>query len=144
MYSSDLTDTQWQRLKGLIEKYGPDPALGGRPREHDLRRVIDGILYVNKTGCQWRLMPTDFPPWETVYGYFRRWTQSGLWKRLWTALRAEVRRRAGRTESPTVAIMDSQSVKTTLKGGSGVTMRARKPRGANDTSRSIPKDGCSP
>jgi len=66
MYTSDLTDAQWEKLNGLIERYGPDPTIGGRPRTHSLRRVVDAILYVNKTGCQWRRLPKDFPPWETV------------------------------------------------------------------------------
>lgn len=143
MYSSDLSDEQWRRLEVLVQQHGPSAKVGGRPRVHDLRRVIDAILYVNKTGCQWRLLPKDFPPWETVYGYFRRWRLSGLWNRLWTALRQQVRQRAGRATEPSVAIVDSQSVKTTLKGGSAASMRARKPRGASGTSRSTHKAGCS-
>lgn len=143
MYSSNLTDEQWRRLELLVQKHGPDPKAGGRPRTHELRRVVDAILYLNKTGCQWRLLPREFPPWETVYGYFRRWKRSGLWNRLWTALREEARRRAGRTAQPTVAIVDSQSVKTTLKGGSAAMTRVRKPRGASALSRSIRRGGSS-
>ncbi len=143
MYQTDLTDAQWDKLNALIERHGPSPAVGGRARTHELRRVIEAILYLNKTGCQWRLLPTDFPPWETVYGYFRRWRLSGLWNRLWIVLREQARERAGRAATPTVAIVDSQSVKTTLKGGSAGMTRARKPRAGSATSRSIRKASCS-
>jgi transposase len=104
---------------------------------------VDAILYVNKTGFQWRLLPKDFPPWESVYGYFRRWRLSGLWNRLWKALREQAQRQAGRTPEPSVAIVDSQSVKSTLKGGSEAMTRARKPKAANATSRSTHKASCS-
>lgn len=141
MYPSDLSDAQWQLLAQLIGKYGPQPSKGGRPRIYDLRDVLDGIFYVAKTGCQWRQLPTDFPPWETVYGYFRRWRRSGLWQRLWWALHRQVREHTGRSASPSIAIIDSQSAKTSLKGGSAVLTRARKPRGASATSRWTAKAG---
>ena len=89
---------------------------GGRPRQYALRRVVDAILYVVKTGCQWRQLPSDFPPWKSVHEDFRRWRRLGTWQRVVTSLREEARRNAGRSSQPTVAIIDSQSVKTVLKG----------------------------
>ena len=88
---------------------------GGRPARHDRRDIIDAIFYVNRSGCSWRSLPTDFPHWMTVYSYFREWKQSGVYARLNEALRGEVRRRAGKNPVPTAAIIDFQSVKTSEK-----------------------------
>src|SRR4051812_15423930 len=112
-YPSDLTDPQWKRLKGLRPRAKP----GGRPRSVDLREVINGILYVLRGGCAWRMMPHDLPPWSTCYDFFRKWRNDGLWRRINDTLRDEIRRRAGRKKSPSMAIIDSQSVKTTEQGG---------------------------
>ena len=112
-YPTDLTDRQWRRLEPLIPAARP----GGRPRSADMRQVVDAILYVLRNGVVWRALPHDFPPWKTVYHYFRAWRQDGTWEAIQTALREEVRLADGREASPSAAILDSQSVKTTEKGG---------------------------
>jgi putative transposase len=110
-YPSSLTDKQWQ----LIERWLPRRARRGRP-PIDRRRVIDAILYVVRSGGQWRMLPRDFPNWNTVYGVFRRWRLMGLWQKIHDRLREQVRRAAGKKRTPTVAILDSQSVRT-AEGG---------------------------
>jgi putative transposase len=112
-YPSDLTRTQWKRLKRLL----PEAKPGGRPRSVDLQEVINGILYILRGGCSWRMMPKDLPPWSTCYDYFRKWRNAGTWRRLNDTLRDQVRRKAKRKASPSMAIIDSQSVKTTEQGG---------------------------
>jgi putative transposase len=112
-YPSDLTRTQWKRLKRLLPPAKP----GGRPRSVKLREVLDGIFSILRGGCAWRMMPTDLPPWSTCYDYFRKWRNDGTWAKINDALRTQVRRRAGREESPGMGIIDSQSVKTTERGG---------------------------
>jgi transposase len=139
MYASDLTDGQWERLEPLLRQDGNHRHAGGRPRKHDLRRVVDALLYVVKTGCQWRQLPTDFPPWKTVHEQFRRWRDAGVWERVGKTLREQGRRSVGRKATPTVAIIDSQSAKTTGKGGRAATTRARRSRAASATSRSTRK-----
>lgn len=115
-YPTDLSETEWL----LIEPLLPAVSRLGRPRSVDLREIINAILYVLRTGCAWRLVPHDFPAWQTVYGYFRRWRQAGLWEQLNDALREAVRLQAERNSQPSAAIMDSQSVKTTaIKGERG-------------------------
>jgi transposase len=143
MYPSDLSDVQWARLEPLLQMPRRGRHAGGRPRKYPLRRVVDAVLYVVKTGCQWRQLPTDFPPWKSVHEDFRRWCRVGLWQRVVKALREEARKALGRHAEPSVAIIDSQSVKTALKGGGAATTRARKPRAANGTSRSTRKGSCS-
>ena len=113
IYPSDLTNWQWNRLEALLPAAKP----GGRPRSVDLREVLNGILYVVRGGCAWRMMPHDLPPWSTCYDYFRKWRDDGLWGRINDALRDQVRRQAKRKRSPSLAIIDSQSVKTTEQGG---------------------------
>lgn len=107
-YPSDLTDSQWHLIKGLL----PPPKPRGRPRL-DLREVLDAAFYVLKGGIQWRMLPTDCPKWQSVYTYFRRFRRDGTWRRIHDALRASVRRRAGRHKHPTAGCLDSQSVATT-------------------------------
>ncbi len=107
-YESDLTDPQWQLIEALFSKR----ARTGRPREHAYRALVDACFYLVRTGCQWRQLPKDFPPWATVSGYFYRWRKQGVWEKMHTQLRQKVRVAAGRKPKPTAGIMDSQSVKS--------------------------------
>ena len=133
MYPSDLSDAQWQRLEPLLMEARGKRHGGGCPRKYELRRIVDAMLYVVKTGCQWRQMPVNFPPWQSVYQQFRSWRDSGVWERAGKALREQGRKRRGRNATPSVAIIDSQSAKTALKGGGAATTRARRSRAANAT-----------
>ena len=142
MYPSDLTDGPWERLEPLLRRESGQRHAGGRPRKYPLRRVVDALLYVVKTGCQWRLLPSNFPPWLSVHQQFRTWRDDGTWERVSQALREQGRRAGGRNATPTVAILDSQSAKTTGKGGRAATTRARKSRAASATSPSIRKATC--
>ena len=112
-YQSDLSDAEWS----CLEPHLPAPEATGRPRLHSPRKILDAILYVLRSGCAWRLLPHDFPPWKTVYHYFRSWRLDGTWERMHLALRKRVRVRLQRDPQPSAAIVDSQSVKTTGVGG---------------------------
>ncbi len=135
-YPGDLTDEQWALLAPLLPLAKP----GGRPRSVDLREVANAMLYLLRTGCPWRSLPHDLPPWGTVWAYFRRWRDDGTLDRLHDALRDRVRAEAGRDPDPSAAILDSQSVKTAEKGGRAATTLARRFRGASATLSSIPWD----
>jgi putative transposase len=108
-YESDVTDQEWAIVESMLPKQGPL----GRPRETDLREVFNAIQYVLATGCQWRALPGDFPPYSTVINYFYRWQGGGVFDRMMDAFRDLARGEAGRRIEPTAAIIDSQSVKTT-------------------------------
>jgi putative transposase len=112
-YPTDLSDDEWR----CISPHLPEPAGWGRPRLHGLRAILDAVFYVLKSGCTWRLLPRDFPPWKTVYDWFRRWRIDGTWERLNTELRKRLRSRLGRNPNPSAGIVDSQSAKTTGVGG---------------------------
>ena len=108
-YPSDLTDAQWRVIVPHLP--ADRPGRRGRPRIWPVRRIIEAILYLDRTGCAWRSLPADFPPWQTVYGYFAAWRDDGTLTRLHDALRAQVRTAAGRDAEPTAAVIDSQSVR---------------------------------
>jgi len=113
-YATDLNARKWNVIRELLPAAMP----GGRPRKVNLRKVLGAIFYIVRSGCAWRLLPMDyFPPYQTVYGYFRRWVKDGTWERVHDTLRADVRRKAGRHKHPTAGSIDSQSVKTTALAG---------------------------
>lgn len=141
-YPSDLTDAEWTLVKPLI----PRAKRGGNKRTVWMREVVNGLMYILSTGCQWRAIPTDLPARSTVNRYFNQWTYDGTVDRIHHALYVRCRELAERQASPTVAIIDSQSVKAAEKGGPGLTrmgmMRARRSKGRSAISRSIRKVCC--
>ncbi|MHB1131113.1 MAG: IS5 family transposase [Chloroflexota bacterium] len=112
-YATDLSDEEYT----CLATYLPEKKPRGRPRKHPWREILDGVFYVVRTGCQWRLLPKEFPAWKTVYHYFRLWRLDGTWERVHAALRERLRMRAGRNVQPSACIIDSQSVTTTSVGG---------------------------
>ncbi len=126
-YPTDLTDDEWKILELLIPPAKPR----GRPRETNMREVLNAIFYLLRTGCAWRLLPHDFPPWGTVYTYFRQWKKDGTIKQIHDTLHQRLRKQDGRESEPSAAIIDSQSVKTTEKGGSKASMYISKSKAEN-------------
>lgn len=141
MHPSDLTDEQWQVLEPAL--VAAQRSNRGRPVGIGRRRIIDAILYLTKTGCQWRQLPSEFGPWMTVYSHHRRMRQRGTWDRVLKTLREATREAVGRTAEPSVAILDSQSVKTTLKGGSATMTPARRSKVASGILPLIHRASCS-
>ena len=129
-YLTDMTDRQWLAIADLV----PDALPGGRPRRAASRELVNAILYALRAGHAWRLLPHDFPPWQTVYYYLRRWQAEGVWARIHHAVLTADRKRVGRDASPTAAIIDSQSVRTAdQKGARKATTQARRSRAASAT-----------
>jgi transposase len=132
-YPSEATDGEWAEVGSLI----PPARRGGRKRTVNIRDVFNGLLYVLSTGCQWRAIPTDYPPRSTIFYYFGRWEADGTLRRIHTALYVRCREQAERAASPTVCILDSQSVKSAEKGGLALTrrglMRANRSKGKSAT-----------
>jgi putative transposase len=112
-YATDLTDAEWALLAPFI----PPAAPGGRPRSTDMREVVNAVFYLQRGGCAWRLLPHEFPKWKTVYHYQRAWRRAGLWEHIHSAFRERLRELAGREAEPSACVIDSQSVKTTERGG---------------------------
>lgn len=136
-----LSDDQYR----LIEPPIPSAKPGGRPRSTDMRRLLDALFYVVRTGCQWRHLPPPpaFPPWPTVYRYFRAFLEAGVWEALRHHLVVMLREQEGRDPTPSAAILDTQSVKTTEKGAPEALTRPRRSRAASVTSPSTPRASCS-
>jgi putative transposase len=113
-YPSDLTDEQWELLEPFVPALSSEAAY----HVHERREIVNAILYVLRSGCPWRMLPHEFPAWETVYFYFRKWEREGVWDHMLRTLRMRVRRKQGREEEPSAAIIDSQSIKTSAVRGS--------------------------
>src|SRR5215218_4216800 len=132
-YPSDLSDFEWRILEPLL----PREKEGGRHRGYSIREIINALQYLIRGGGAWRSLPHDLPHWQSVYHYFRSWKRDGTWLRIHDHLHEEVRRQMGRDVQPSAAVIDSQSVKTTEKGGSTVMTGRRRSAGANGTFSSI-------
>ena len=129
-YPTDLTGPQWAQVSRFI----PAPKPGGRPAKYQRREIVNALLYVVRTGCQWRAMPHDLPPWRITYWYFMPWRRDGTLQRLHDELRGDLRVAEGRQRQPSAAVLDSQSSKTTEKGGSGAMTPVRRSAAASGTS----------
>ena len=134
-YSTDLTDAQWQIVEPLV----PAAKAGGRPANYERREILNALLYVTKNGCTWRNLPHDLPPWSLVHYYFWHWKRDGTWQTLHDRLREQLRQKLGRDPQPTAAVLDSQSVKTTEKGGRAAMTATKKSVAASAISLWTPK-----
>jgi len=122
-YPTDLTTQEWVKIEQLLlVSYDK----GGRPARYEKREILNAIFYILRTGCQWRYLPHDFPPWTAIYKQYQRWKDQGIFEKMNSDITKDIRLKMGRTASPSGCIVDSQSVKTTEKGGSKVTMEGRK------------------
>ena len=140
-YPTDLSGAEWE----CIEPHLPLPRGHGRPRTHDFREILNAIFYLLKSGCQWRLLPHDFPRWPTVYWYFRKWRIDGTWVHINRAIRERLRVRLQRDPQPSAGVVDSQSVKSTAVGGEerGYDGGKKVKRGVSATSWWTPRVSCS-
>jgi len=129
-YPSDLSDGQWTKIETVLSKFH---SKAGRPAKYPRREIWNAIFYQARTGCEWRYLPHDLPPWEDVWDHFRRWRDNGLLQRVHDALRESVRTQERREPTPSAAIIDSQTVKTAQKGGPTAMMQARRSKAANVT-----------
>ena len=129
-YPSDLSHAEWSQVSRFI----PAPKPGGRPAKYDRREITNALLYITRAGCPWRMLPKDLPPWRIVYWYFMQWKKDGTFDRLMDLLRGDLRQLEGRQRQPSAAILDSQSVKTTERGGPTASMRGRRSTAASGTS----------
>ena len=143
-YPTDLTDAQWQAIAPHLP--ADRPGRRGRPRIWPYRRIVEAILYLDRTGCAWRYLPGDFPPWQTVYGYFAAWRDDGTLAQLHDSLRARVRAAAGRNPEPTAAVIDSQSVRAadTVPEATRAGITPRRSTAASGTSPWTPPAWCGP
>lgn len=139
-YPGALSEKEWLLIQPIVEKR--DYSRGGRKPKHGARVMLNAIFYLIRSGCSWRLLPHDFPPWSTVYSQFTKWRKDGVFKRLHDHVRGTLRVLLERTADPSAAIIDSQSVKTTEKGGSVDMTRGRKLKGGRDILPSTRKGSC--
>jgi transposase len=133
-YPTDLRDQEWALIQHLV----PEAKPGGRPEAYPKREILNAIFYLLRSGCSWRMLPHDLPPWRIVYHDFRPWQQDGTWQVMHDMLRGDVRVAAGKHRQPSAGIIDSQSVKTTEKGGSTGMINPNMSTGASAISSSTP------
>jgi transposase len=132
-YPTDLSDHEWALIQHLV----PEAKPGGRPEAYPKREILNAIFYLLRSGCSWRMLPHDLPPWRIVYHYFRTWRQDGTWQVMHDLLRGDVRVAAGKHRQPSAGVIDSQSVKTTETGGSAAMTPGSRSKAASAISSSI-------